>query len=266
MSRATLLAAALMVTTAAVLPAQNRRASRPFNDDDCRGQRARFCEVREDNLGARASVSVDATPNGGISVRATDRSDILLHTRITVWSDTADRARTLASQVRVLTDGGRVRAEGPASQNDNQYWTASFELEVPRQIGLQLTARNGGINVDGVDGEVRFETRNGGVTLSNVDGDVQGTTVNGGITVRLGGTQWNGTGLEVGTRNGGISMSLPDAFNAQLDVETVNGGVRSDFGLPAQDRRNRHLVTTLGAGGPRLRLSTVNGGIRLNRR
>lgn len=263
MSRVTLIGAVVMLT-AAVLPAQTRRSSGRFDDDACRGQRASFCETREDNLGARASLTVDATPNGGISVRGTNRSDVLLRTRITVWSDAGDGARALASQVRVLTDGGRIRAEGPAS-SDNQYWSASFELEVPERTGLQLTAKNGGISISSVDGDVKFETRNGGVTLSNVDGDVQGTTVNGGITVRLRGAQWNGTGLDVGTRNGGISMSLPESFNAQLDVETVNGGVSSDFGLSPQDRRSRHIVTTLGGGGARLRLSTVNGGIRLNR-
>ena len=263
MSRATLIAAVVMLTAAA-LPAQTRRSSGTFDDDPCRGQRASFCETREDNLGARASLIVDATPNGGISVRGTNRSDVRLRTRITVWSDVGDGARALASQVRVLTDGGRIRAEGP-SGSDNQSWSASFELEVPERTGLQLTANNGGISISSVDGDVRFETRNGGVTLANVDGDVQGTTVNGGITVRLRGAQWNGTGLDVGTRNGGISMSVPESFNAQLDVETVNGGVSSDFGLSPQDRRSRHVVTTLGGGGARLRLSTVNGGIRVNR-
>jgi len=265
MTRVTSIAAVVMLTAAAVAPAQSRRSSGRFVDDACRGQRASFCETREDNLGARASLTVDATPNGGITVRGTTRSDVLLRTRIVVWADGADGARAVASQVRVLTDGGRIRAEGPPSTG-NQSWSASFELEVPERTALQLTANNGGITIAGVDGDVRFETRNGGVTLSNVDGDVQGTTINGGINVRLAGTQWNGTGLDVGTRNGGISMSVPESFNAQLDAETVNGGVTSDFAVSSQDRRTRHIVTTLGGGGARLRLSTVNGGIRVNRR
>ena len=46
----------------------------------------------------------------------------------------------------------------------------------------------------------------------------------------------------------------------------MNGGLRSDFPVTLADGRGRELRTTLGSGGPLLKVRTVNGGVRLNAR
>ena len=64
-------------------------------------------------------------------------------------------------------------------------------------------------------------------------------------------------------------MTLPDGYNAELTAETTNGGL--ERGLP--DHRsgpspgvNHRISTTLGSGGPRLQVRTVNGGVTIARR
>jgi hypothetical protein len=257
----------LLAAGSAIAQGRPGRAAGRGVSDWCGSQpRTTYCEHREDSLVGLAEIDVDASPNGGISVRGADRADVYLRTRITAHADTEAAARELASQVRVMSDNGRIRAEGP-SNGDGQYWSASFEIEVPRYVRLQLTAKNGGIAIADFDGYGRFDTTNGGVSLSNVGGDLKGATVNGGVSVRLSGTTWNGAGLDVQTRNGGVTMSLPDSFNAQLDISTVNGGVNSDVPVSSNDQttsRTRHISATLGAGGAPLHVNTVNGGIRIN--
>jgi hypothetical protein len=272
MTRAFAFAAVVLLAGAATLPAQSGFRDRAFGRPEsewCRDDgRAAHCEVREDTLPGLSSIGVDASPNGGIAVRGWNRAETHLRTKITAHADDPSAAAALASQVRVLTDGGRIRAEGPDTRR-REWWTASFELEVPQQARLQLTANNGGISLADFAGSGRFETTNGGIALEDVSGDLRGQTVNGGISVRVTGRQWRGAGLDVETQNGGITMSLPDPFNAVLDIATVNGGVNVDFPIVVQgrlDNRNQHIVTTLGSGGPRLRASTVNGGVRINRR
>ena len=126
-----------------------------------------------------------------------------------------------------------------------------------------------GIDIQDVSGRTRFETVNGGVTLSNVSGDMRGRTVNGGLNVRLDGQRWEGAGLDVETTNGGVRMSMPEGYNAELTAETSNGGLVVDFPITVQGRIagvNHRISTTLGSGGPRLQVRTVNGGVTIARR
>ena len=238
-------------------------------DDTWNSRRETFCEIREETLSGITTLDVDATPNGGIRVRGSDRRDVQVRSRVTTYADTESEARSLASAVSVSTSGGRIRADGPASGRD-EHWSVSFELLVPRNAGVTLDTRNGGISIADFQGTARFEARNGGVTLSNVGGDIRGETVNGGINIELDGDRWNGAGLDVETRNGGVRMLVPANYSARLETGTVNGGFRVDFPITVQGRlpagRNRTLNTTLGSGGPTIRVMTTNGGVTIARR
>ena len=270
MIRALSLLAVLSVATGSVLGAQARFRSFGLTDDEwCRQDRqADFCEVRQDTLLGLSSVDVDATPNGGIAVRGWDRGDVQVRTKISVFADRDADARDVAAGVIVQTGGGVIRAEGPEPRG-RAYWNASFELYVPRTSSLTLKARNGGITIGEFAGAARFASTNGGITLTRVDGDLRGETVNGGITIELAGSRWTGAGLDVETRNGGITMALPRDYSAQLDIATTNGGLALDFPITVQGnltRFDRHIVTTLGAGGPRVRAMTTNGGVAIRTR
>src|SRR5690606_18099859 len=110
---------------------------------------------------------------------------------------------------------------------------------------------------------IRFRAVNGGVRLDGIGGDVQGGTTNGGLTISLSGDTWEGEGLDVQTTNGGVRVRLPEDYSARLEAGAVNGGVDIDFPVTVQGRIGRNVSTTLGAGGPLLRIRTVNGGIKI---
>jgi DUF4097 and DUF4098 domain-containing protein YvlB len=137
---------------------------------------------------------------------------------------------------------------------------------VPRNANLTLTTRNGGISLDDFYGTARLTATNGGVRLANVGGDISGGTTNGRVTVDLTGTHWAGTGLDVHTTNGGVRLTLPDGFSAELEVGTTNGGINLDVPITVQGNIGRHITTTLGSGGARVRAITRNGGVSVRRR
>ncbi len=245
---------------------RNQRSGRP--DLGCEGaysDRPAHCEIREDTISGLNPLDVDASPNGGIRIRGWERSDILVRTRIIAYGGSEADARRIASGVRVETAGGRVRADGPPSSR-GESWSASFDIQVPRTAVLTLTAHNGGISIDDFRGTAKFRALNGGVTLSNVGGDIRGETTNGGVNVDVTGDRWDGTGLDVQTQNGGIRLTLPTNYSAELETGTTNGGLRIDFPVTVTGNLRRHLTTTLGAGGARIRAITTNGGVTIRRR
>jgi DUF4097 and DUF4098 domain-containing protein YvlB len=227
--------------------------------------RASYCEERDAFVAVSGSLEIDAGRNGGIRVRGSDRNDASVRARVAGFGSTEADARRISSQVRIVTEGGVIRAEGPERSEDSG-WSVSFEVEVPRTLQMKLTTHNGGISLDDFQGAAEFTARNGGVTLRNVSGDIRGTTRNGGLNITLEGDRWNGPGLDVQTRNGGIRILVGERFSAQLETETINGHVRIGFPVTVQGDLGRHVVTTLGSGGARLRAATTNGSVTIDRR
>jgi DUF4097 and DUF4098 domain-containing protein YvlB len=158
-----------------------------------------------------------------------------------------------------------VRATGPDNGRDES-WTVSYRIDVPRDARIALNTRNGGISIEDFRGTATFRATNGGVTLTDVSGDIRGETTNGGLDIRLTGDRWEGPGLNVETRNGGVRMQVPERYSAELETSTVNGRVRIDFPVVLNGSNGRTYQTTLGAGGARLRATTRNGGIRIEQR
>jgi hypothetical protein len=240
-------------------PAAEWCESRSRDDD-----RERVCEVRETRIPAPARLSVNGGPNGGITVRGWDGQDILVRSRVEAAAPSEADARRIASEVEVRADGGRIRTEGPRTGR-REHWSVSFEVWVPRRLDLDLRTTNGGVHVADVSGTIEFAATNGGVTLSALSGDVRGSTTNGGLRVELTGDRWEGRGMDVRSTNGGVTVSVPEGYSAQLEAGTTNGGVQVDFPVTVQGRLGRRLTATLGDGGAPIRVGTTNGGVRVTR-
>ena len=279
MMRAFCVTALLLSAAAVVLPAQRNR-DRDFGlsqDEWCReDRRADFCEVREETIPNSNTIYLDARGNGGVAIRGWDRSETRVRARITVYDDSREAAERLAKDIRITTTGGRIRADGPDRDRDRRrrrdwddyrWWNVAYELQVPRKADLSVDATNGGINIEDVRGRIDAHTVNGGIQLNDVGGDIRGETVNGGLHVELAGEKYDGPGLDLKTVNGGVTLRVPSNFSGELDARTANGGIAVDFPITVSGLINRRQLTaTLGSGGPRLRLSAVNGGITIARR
>ena len=242
-----------------------------FNEDPCRDSGwdddyYRTCEVREESMAA-GPLTVDAGRNGGIQVEGWDRNEIRVRAVVTSSARSETDAKQLASAVQIHVGSGKVTAVGPTAER-RQWWSVSYRINVPRRNDLDLHANNGGVSIFGVSGTLRFDTTNGGVRLNAVAGDVRGETRNGGVDVVLSGDRWDGVGLDVETSNGGVNLTIPEGYNAELTTRTVNGGFRTDFPMTIQGELSprQGITTTLGAGGAPVRVRTTNGGLRINKR
>jgi len=241
-------------------PAHDVCAERERDDS----RRAHHCEVRDAVFARSETLDVDPGQNGGVHIRAWDRADVRLRTRVEASAETDARARDLVASVRVTTLDGRIRSNGEMQMRD-EHWATSFYLDVPANVRLAINTRNGGISLEGFTGTAELRAVNGGITLTRVGGDLRGHTQNGSLRIELSGTRWNGTGLDVATTNGAVQLTIPDNFSAELETGTVNGRVEIDFPMMIHAGRQRLFTTTLGAGGPKIRAMTTNGRVSVRR-
>jgi hypothetical protein len=91
---------------------------------------------------------------------------------------------------------------------------------------------------------------------------------NGPLSVGLGGSRWEGAGLDAETVNGPVVLAIPEGYSARLETGTVNGPMSVDFPLTVtfQGRWRDRLNTTLGDGGAPVRVVTTNGPLVIKRR
>ncbi|MGQ0648234.1 MAG: DUF4097 family beta strand repeat-containing protein [Gemmatimonadaceae bacterium] len=272
MRTAFLLRAFLAALSLAVLatPADAQRRERDDSRwlDRCRdgdwGDDERFCEVRDVPYnGNRSRLVVDGEQNGGVTVIGWERNAVQIRARIQANARSESEAREIARDIRFSTDG-TIRAAGPERVR-RRNWSVSYIIYAPQRTDLDLTTFNGGISIEGVEGSMRFNATNGGIHLDRVGGDVRGETTNGGLHVTLDGARWRGQGLDVRTTNGGVHVEVPARYSAELETGTVNGGFDIDFPITLQGRFGRRITTTLGDGGPRVRMITTNGGVSIRR-
>lgn len=226
-----------------------------------------FCEVREYTVPASGgTMTVDATPNGSISVEGSSRGDIFVQARVVATATTQDEARAIASRVQVTATAVRVDADGPGGLRNRESWSVSYRLAAPTKTPLSLKSTNGGITIDAIDSRVDLKTTNGGLRLTRMAGEIEGHTTNGGIDVELEGNGWQGGGLDLQTTNGGVHLAVPGQYNAHLDAGTTNGRVRIDFPVTVQGTIGKSFSTDLGSGGATLRVRTSNGGVKITKK
>ena len=142
----------------------------------------------------------------------------------------------------------------------------SIELtvRVPDGVKVDVSSINGGLDINGATSVVEAHTVNGGIDARSSGGPVTASTVNGDVDVRMGAI---GSGnLDFSTTNGSINVTVPDGLNADITMRTVNGSVGSDFPMTVNGRISpRRIAATIGRGGMKIDLTTVNGSIDLRR-
>ena len=138
-----------------------------------------------------------------------------------------------------------------------------FSLKVPAGVSFVARTVNGSVHADGLGGDVAGYTVNGSVQL-DAQGRAQAETVNGSIRATLGKVDWKDP-VAFRTVNGSVRVSLPASANASVRVETVNGGIESEFAMSGVTKTRRSLSGTIGSGGRELQIKTVNGSVALRR-
>src|SRR5438067_10861181 len=152
---------------------------------------------------------------------------------------------------------------GHMNTHDNDV-RVNFTVRVPAGVRFAGHTVNGEVDAANLSGDVEAHTVNGSIRVST-SGSAEASTVNGSITAAVGRAQWTDA-LEFDTVNGGITLKLPPNVSTEVRASTVNGDIVTDVPLMVTGGLGPRRVTgTIGSGGRRLALETVNGSIRLRK-
>ncbi len=143
-----------------------------------------------------------------------------------------------------------------------------YTIKVPSGAILEdIELVNGNVKITGVTGYLSLGTVNGSITASGMTGNAWVETVNGNLDLSFD-KMSGGQSVDLESVNGAVVLRIPANANAQVDAETLNGNVSSDFGLTVEKGEwvGRSMEGLLGSGGARIAIETVNGNIEIKKR
>jgi DUF4097 and DUF4098 domain-containing protein YvlB len=210
-------------------------------------------EIRNTN----GTIEVEASADGKVSVSAERVAK--------AGSDAAAKELLGKIEIREEVSDAAVRLETKAPSGGFMagHVNVNYRVRVPPTATVRAVNTNGRVTVVGISGRVVAETTNGGVEGRALAGPVTASTTNGGVEVSLSAVHGDGVSLE--TVNGGVELAVPADAKGDLSLSTVNGGIDTgslNVELVGEKSRRR-LEGRLNGGGPRVRVETVNGGVRV---
>jgi DUF4097 and DUF4098 domain-containing protein YvlB len=224
-------------------------------------------------LGAAGRVSIQNI-NGDVRISVWDQNEV----KVDAVKRAYQRERLDQAKIVVVNtaDSVSIKTEYPdrnqtftdeAPKRYNNPATVDYTLTIPRKARLDSAELvNGSLEIEGAEGDVRAASVNGQLKARGLAGEVKLSTVNGGVEATITRLE-DSKPVTLNSVNGGIVLIIPSNAGAQIKASTVHGGITNDFGLTVNDGQyvGHDLSGQIGSGGPRIRLSNVNGSIALKR-
>ena len=253
------------------IPAGGQFTVRNFNGPiDVRPATGNTVELRAEKRLRGGSVTdvgfeVRTSSNGDVSICATQNEDSCdgdRRSRDDGWHREASVTMTVLIprnlRLKVATGNGALNVDGAGSEV--QASTGNGRVHIGETQGsVRVSTGNGEVEVRNAKASVHVSTGNGNVDVATVEGPVEVSSGNGNIDVRMSALRAK-EDMEFHTGSGDVRLTLPANYNGELDAQTGNGSIRSDFDLKVKGQLSpRHVRATIGEGGPMLRMSTGNG-------
>jgi len=212
---------------------------------------------------------------GGVYINGWDRNEYSVRTCKAVPDDDPNPTATLR-EITTTNTNGQLAVNGPSGRE----WVANLIIMVPRLSKMDIETQNGPLQLRDLAGNIHLSATNGPISLRNVGGVVETTTANGPISlvggsgdhrvtaangpvhISLSGSRWDGPGLEVSTKNGPLSLSIPDAYGSGIRIQASDHSpvnCKAPACAGAIKTLSSPSIIQIGNGDPIVRLSTLNG-------
>src|ERR1700674_4799756 len=206
--------------------------------------------------------------NGAVHISTWDQNEVKVDA--VKYADSKERLE----QARIDIDSGKdhlsIRTKYPDHDltfnwgSHNNPASVEYTLTVPAPARLdEIKLINGSLDVTGATGEVHASCINGRLEAHNLSGRADLSTINGHLDAKF--DQLRGSSLELKSVNGSVELTIPSDSKAEIEASTVSGRIDNDFGLHVNHHSfvGHDLRGELGNGGPRIKLSNINGRIEI---
>jgi DUF4097 and DUF4098 domain-containing protein YvlB len=250
------------------------------------------------NVSGKSTVHIE-TNDGAVRVSTWEGKQIEARVETTGWRIDDGEVRIIERQV-----GDRLELEArvPNFHWNSGFRNRSLriELRIPVESDLSIQTGDGSVETDNNvgsvdirtgDGHIKVSHAKGAIRLSTGDGHIEATDLNG----RLDATSGDGhiqidgrfdslkldtndgtidarvlrgsrmaNNWSVRTGDGNVTLRLPDDFQANLELHTGDGRIRTDFPIVASGRLGRSDIQgKLNGGGLPLTARTGDGSIHI---
>lgn len=218
-------------------------------------------------LGATGEVVVENV-NGSVVVETWDKPEVHLEAVKSARSESDLKALEVkidATEQRFTVKTVYLDKDGSWLKKFTNTGEVRYKLTVPHTATLRkIETVSGSITLANIGGSVTAKTVNGDIDAHGLRDEAAFTNVNGSITATFD-VILPRQDISAETVNGSIEIRIPDQAGARISASTVNGSITNDFGLPVSSEKwaGHELEGTIGDGAARIRLSTVNGGIKI---
>lgn len=218
---------------------------------------------------------------GKIRIEGHSGSDLVI--KASEFPETPERAKGL----KPLSSGGvdNTKIGLNLSETDNiititgvtrQSSEADYTFLVPSGMGVAVDYTSpfssDDVEVANFSGELEIQTLNDGVQLTDITGPVVLDLVNGNINLVFSSVNQDSP-MSIKTVNGDIDISFPAGSKASLALSSLHGDIYTDLDIKTnRDKKENgmryiggmnNISGTLGGGGVKMNITTINGNIYL---
>jgi len=204
--------------------------------------------------------------NGSVSIIAWDKNEIKV-TAIVTADDQDDRDR-ITIEMEQNSRGVSVETRYKKQSGWGSHHSGKVDYKVSVPFGAELPSIelvNGSLVIENVLGDIDAELVNGSIVATGLAGDSEISSVNGSIKVKYKTIESSLKRINLETVNGSVKLYLPDDVNASVEVETVHGSIKNDFGLKAEKGMfvGHNLHGDIGNGDISISIDSVNGSVKI---
>ncbi len=206
-----------------------------------------YYEYTSKNDGGNISIEIKLKKSAGILNNIEIKAEIMLPSEF---------------NINVTTAGGDINLSGISGIT--KLTTAGGDIKVENINGKSdLTTAGGDIKCENIKGNIDASTSGGDIKIISTDGSIDAKTSGGDVKVEYMGVNY---GIKLKTMGGDIKLSVPTDFAANVELATMGGSIRTDFGLEITEKNRKSKAEgIINGGGKIIECSTMGGDVMLSK-
>jgi DUF4097 and DUF4098 domain-containing protein YvlB len=225
-------------------------------------------KINQTNGNIRINTKYKNTWGLSKSVNASVHYDLLVPDRAQI------RVKSVSGDIEAYIIGGPVDLE-----------TVSGKIELAGAgMGAECKSVSGSVYAEEITGDTKLNSTSGKVNAKDIKGSVEANSVSGSVvlekisdaeeieaesisgSIKMQGELSSGGNYEFKTISGGVRLDLPSKSDFELEASTMSGSLSCDFDMKVSGKMLRKKMEgVVGKGGAILKISTLSGGIKINK-